>query len=381
MSGFKRAVREARPLRLAIYGPSNSGKTFTALTIAQELGGKVALIDTERSSSSTYAEDFKFDNQSLTTYAHTDYIAMIDEAREHDVLIIDGISHAWEGKGGILELVDTVVAGQNKGDSFRAWGDPRVKNAQEKLWSSILDFPGHVIVTMRAKTAYERSTDANGKAKIEKLGLAPIQRSGVEFEFDVIAEMDKEHYLFIDKARDPGGTLEGQRIHKPGVKFAQKLKKWLDAGSSPAEDYGKRIAAACEEISKLMDEPIEEVKLKTWDWIKIHFDTDNLANIPNEDLAQIPGKLLETFGPGTPEEQRQSRMADREAEVDNAKAQSRNFIGEAIEKHGLDEAYIWEQLRERCKSGEPDMEELEYFSNHITKHPDLWVKPKEAKSG
>ena len=51
MGECRKAVREQRPLRMAIYGPSNSGKTFTSLMIARELvgpDGTIALSDTER---------------------------------------------------------------------------------------------------------------------------------------------------------------------------------------------------------------------------------------------------------------------------------------------------------------------------------------------
>lgn len=323
MSGFKKAVRTQRPLRMAIYGPSNCGKTLTALLIARELvgpDGTIALIDTERSSASIYAKDpdtgegYDFETDSLTDYAHSDYIRLINDAKGFDFLIIDSISHAWEGKGGILDLVETVTQGQSgKKDSFRAWADPRVKKAENSLWDAVLGFPGHVIVTMRAKTAYERSVE-NGKARIVKLGLEPKQRSGIEFEFDVIAEMDKEHYLEIDKARDPEGKLEGKRIHKPGKEFAQMLKAWLDSGSSPAEDYEKRILKACEEIAEATDGTLKEVRAKAWDWIKIQYDTEDLSTIRNEDLDQIPDKLIRTFGPGNAEEQRQLRQNDTKME-------------------------------------------------------------------
>lgn len=324
MSGFKKAVRTQRPLRMAIYGPSGSGKTLTSLIIGRELVGQdgtIALIDTERSSASVYAKDpetgngHDFDTQSLTNYTHSDYITLIEQAKNYDMLIIDSISHAWDGKDGILDLVEVVTNGQKsaKKDSFRAWSDPRVRNAEDSLWGAVLGFPGHVIVTMRAKTAYERSVDERGNTKIVKLGLEPRQRKGIEFEFDVIAEMDKEHYLEVDKARDPEGKLEGQRIHKPGVEFARLIKTWLDSGSTPAEDYGKRIAAVCERIAKLMEEDLADVKEKTWGWIKLQYDTEDLSTISNENLALIPEKLMATFGPGSPEDQRQLRQDEAKA--------------------------------------------------------------------
>lgn len=393
MSEFKKAVRTQRPLRMAIYGPSNSGKTFTSLLIARELvgpDGTVALIDTERSSASIYAKDpktgkgFEFDQAPLTAYTHTDYINLIEKAHDYDFLIVDSISHAWEGNGGILDLVEEVTnhqTGKNK-DSFRAWASPRVKTAESRLWAAVLSFPGHIIVTMRAKTAYERSTGPDGRAKIEKLGLEPKQRSGIEFEFDVIAEMDKEHWLEIDKARDPEGKLEGQRIHKPGAEFVKILKAWLDSGSSAAEDYEKRIGLACEEIARLMDTPIETIKKRAWEWIKLQHDTDNLSSIRNEDLAQIPGKLMDNFGPGDLEEQRQSRMAERE---DNDKPLEPTTdwcydrLSLVVEENELDKEYIWSEICNRSKSDEPTLKELGYFVDHITKHPDLWQKIEEKQ--
>ncbi len=313
-NGFKKAVRTQRPLRMAIYGPSGSGKTLTSLIIGRELAGPdgtMAVIDTERASANIYAKGYDFQTADLSDYAHSDYIKLIDQAKGYDVLIIDSISHAWEGKGGILELVESVTQGQSgKKDSFRAWGDPRVKNAENSLWDAVLGFPGHVIVTMRAKTAYERSVE-NGKAKIVKLGLEPKQRSGIEFEFDIIAEMDKENWLEIDKARDPEGTLEGHRIHKPGIKFAKMLKSWLDSGATPVEDYETRIGIACEQIAGMMGEELSSVKTKAWNWIKIQFGIkkkEELSNIDNEDLARIPERLIATFGPGSPEDQRQLRQ-------------------------------------------------------------------------
>lgn len=325
MSGFKKATREQRPLRMALYGPSGSGKTFTSLMIARELvgpDGTIALIDTERSSASIYAKNLRtgkgydFDTASLTDYSHSDYIALIEQASEHDALIIDSISPAWEGKGGILDLHSIVVAGQKKKDSFAAWGDERIKKAERALWDTVLEFNGHVFVTMRAKTTYERSTDDRGKAKIEKLGLEPKQRSGIEFDFDVIAEMDKNHWLEIDKARDPEGELDGSRIHKPGIEFAQKLKQWLDSGSTPTQDYERRITVVCEEIAGLMHEEVASVKLKAWKWIQLQFDIntkEEMATISNEDLATIPEKLLANFGPGAEEDQRQMRQGEVKA--------------------------------------------------------------------
>ena len=196
MSGFRKAVRTQRPLRMAIYGPSGSGKSLTSLIIARELvgpDGTIAVIDTERSSANVYADKYDFDTAILADYAHSDYIALIEQAKDYDFLIIDGISPAWEGKDGILDIHNAVVEKQKTKDSFGAWRSPKIKTAEDSLWDAVLGFPGDIIVTMRSKTAYEISRDQNGRAKIEKLGLKPNQRGGIEFEFDIVVEMNKEH--------------------------------------------------------------------------------------------------------------------------------------------------------------------------------------------
>src|SRR5690242_19965331 len=106
---------------MALVGPSGSGKTYTALKIATNLvpSGKVALIDTERGSASKYAKLFKFDVLELRNYHPEAYIKAIKAAADngYDVLIIDSLSHAWNGDGGVLSIVD------KKGGRFDAWKD------------------------------------------------------------------------------------------------------------------------------------------------------------------------------------------------------------------------------------------------------------------
>ena len=55
--GFKKATKAAAKLRLGLIGPAGSGKTMTALRIAHGLGGRVAVVDTERGSASLYSGD------------------------------------------------------------------------------------------------------------------------------------------------------------------------------------------------------------------------------------------------------------------------------------------------------------------------------------
>lgn len=221
---FVKATKQQSRLRLALYGPSGSGKTYTALTIAKELGAPVAVIDTERGSASKYAGDVAdFDVLELTSFEPENYVRAMREAAaaKYPTLVIDSLSHAWMGKGGLLDQAD------QKGGRFDAWKVLTPK--QHALIDAILGYPGDVIVTMRTKTEYVVETNSNGKAAPRKVGLAPIQKDGVEYEFDVAGSMSVDNVLTIEKTRCP--ALQGRSIRHPGADVAKELRAWLSDGA------------------------------------------------------------------------------------------------------------------------------------------------------
>lgn len=234
MTTFQKAVRRALKARMAIMGPAGSGKTYSALALAKGLGGRVAVIDTEHGSASKY-EGYvaEFDVAELDTFSPDAYIAAIRaaSAARYDVLIVDSLSHAWAGKDGILEQKDASAAR----DSFSAW---RTLTPQHnRLVEALLSFDGHLIVTMRSKMAYDIDRDERGKSHVRKVGLAPVQREGLEYEFDVVGDMD-DGVMTITKSRCP--AIARQQIRHPGAAMAATLKAWLDDGmpqpARPAPD-------------------------------------------------------------------------------------------------------------------------------------------------
>lgn len=230
MSIFKKATKKSARLRMALAGPSGSGKTFTALAIGTKLGDKVALLDTEHGSASKYADIFAFDAAEMKAPFHPDrYIKTIQAAGEagYDVLIIDSLSHAWSGSGGLLEEVDKVAARMNSRNSFAAWKD--VTPIQNRLIEAMLAAPMHLIVTMRSKQEYVIEEDERGRKTPRKIGMAPVQRDGVEYEFDVFAEMDLSNRMMVTKSRCV--ELAGAVITRPGEEVALQLKEWLNAGA------------------------------------------------------------------------------------------------------------------------------------------------------
>ncbi len=230
-------------LRMGLVGPSGSGKTYTALKIATELGPeKIGILDTENRSARRYAKMFgkRFQSLELSTFSPKDYIEAIHaaEAAGIEVLVIDSLSHAWMGKGGVLEMVDQSARRQSRGgspNSFSGWRE--VTPEHNKLVDALVHAQLHLIVTMRVKTEYVIEKDDKGKSVPRKVGLAPVQRDGLEYEFDIVGDLSAEHDLLIAKSRCP--ALSDAIIQRPGVELARSLRAWLegvDAVAAPSAE-------------------------------------------------------------------------------------------------------------------------------------------------
>lgn len=233
MSAFKKATKEGLFLRVCLCGPSGSGKTFTALSVAQGFGLPVRVIDSERGSARKYSDRFAFEVLELEQdQSAGEYMSAIHEASEdgfQGTLIIDSLSHAWMGKGGALETVDRIAGQSRSGNSFMAWRD--VTPLHNKLVDTILRCPLHVIVTLRVKTEYILEEGSRkGTVVPRKIGTTPVMRDGIEYEFDVVGDLDLQNQLVIGKTRC--SELAGQAYSKAGKDVAKVLLNW--AGKMPA---------------------------------------------------------------------------------------------------------------------------------------------------
>lgn len=237
---FKKAVKEQAKLRLALCGLAGAGKSFSAQAIADGLAklirtfggpGRVAVIDSERGSASLYADRFEFDVCELEdTFSPLAYVERMKEAaREgYDIVIVDSLSHAWSGKGGALDQKDQAAA--RGGNSWTAWRDVSPKH--NALVDALLNYPGHVIATMRVKMEHVQEVE-NGKTVIKKVGLAAVQREGMDYEFTLVGDIDHSHTLKISKSRLHGVVDVGDQIEKPGAEFAGRIFNWLMDGAKP----------------------------------------------------------------------------------------------------------------------------------------------------
>lgn len=225
---FKKAERKQAKLRLALSGPSGSGKTTGALLIAKGIGGKIAVLDTERGSASLYADLCDFDVVELAPpYTPERYIEIVHEAERagYTTLVLDSITHEWNGQGGILEIVDGIARTKYRGNSYAAWneGTPRHQKFIDALLASSL----HIVATMRSKSVYVETEKANGKKTIEKQGTAPQQRDGLEYEFTAVLDLSVDGNLALS-SKDRTRLFRDPFIISDAT--GRMLLDWLNSG-------------------------------------------------------------------------------------------------------------------------------------------------------
>jgi len=234
MSGFKRAERKQVRLKLAMTGPSGSGKTFSALVLAKGLGGKIAVIDTENGSASLYSnmttgplKGIEFDVMDITPPFTTEkYIDAINLAEKsgYGVIVIDSLTHAWAGEGGLLEQKAQLDARPGT-NHWANWKPIDVKDTALK--NAFLHSNIDVIATMRSKMEYTQSEE-NGKKKVEKLGMAPIQRDGLSYDFTIVFDLAMNNEAAVSKDRT---SLFAGTIFKVTEETAKKINTWRQSGA------------------------------------------------------------------------------------------------------------------------------------------------------
>jgi hypothetical protein len=290
---IRKATRKRAKARIGISGASGSGKTYSSLLIAFGLcsgkeNPKIGVIDTENSSAELYAPNFEhlggyYVIQLFPPYDPQKYIDAIHafERENFDVIIIDSLSHAWAGTGGLLEQRDKLIdTGSN---SFSSWRD--ISPLHNRLVETILTSSAHIIATFRAKTAYVVAQDGD-KTRIIKAGLAPVQRPGIEYEFTTFFELTEDHNCKATKDRT---GLFDQQIFVPTIETGQKISEYLNSGVDPVHVFIDEMkkATTLEELKVIWDRISPEVvRLNTR-------DRERVVSIKNE----LKEKLSKTAPP------------------------------------------------------------------------------------
>lgn len=294
MSVFRKAERRKAKLRLAITGPAGSGKTYGALLIAQGLGGRIAMIDTENGSGDLYSSICDYDILNINApFNPNRYIQAIHDAENegYDVLIIDSLSHCWISEGGLLDIKEQ-LASSGKYNSFSAWS--KVTPLQNKLIEAMLTSKCHIIATMRSRTDYVQVVNDKGRTEIRKVGLAPVQRDGMDYEFSLVFDLNNEHMVTVSKDRT--SLFDGQSFTLSSD-VGSKLLEWLNSGKDipDARELNERKQSIYREYLALFNGNAQEAQnailsvtqgrgSKEWtldDLNALQADLDN-RNVPEE---------------------------------------------------------------------------------------------------
>ena len=239
---FSQATRKRVFLKLAITGPTGSVKTYSANLLAAGLadGGKIAILDTENKSASLYADRFKFDVLDVSPpFTETKFIEGIRGAVQegYSILIIDSFSHAWQG---ILDYKAALDA--KGGNSYVNWNKASAKF--NDVLSALLQSQIHIIACMRSKMDYILEPDSKGRMAPRRVGLAPIMRDGIEYEFTTVFDGDLDHFVTVSKDRT--GLFVDQRFQIT-EDTGHKLLEWL-ASAPEALSVQEQFAKALAEI-------------------------------------------------------------------------------------------------------------------------------------
>lgn len=283
---FRKAERKQTKLKIGLSAPSGAGKTYSALLIAYGMCGdwsKIAVIDTENGSAELYSNLGDYSVCPITPpFTPIKYRTAIQAAVDagFKVLIIDSLSHAWIGEGGLLDMQDRAVKASKSGNSYTAWRE--VTPEHNRLVDSILQSDIDVIVTTRAKADYV-ITDDNGKKSIKKVGLAPVFRDGLEYELTVFFDMTQEHIATASKDRT--GIFDGQNF-KPTVETGKMLNAWRNNGTMLQSKPQPAISNTKKLMELIKGTAVENKDIT--DYISEHFGKElKVKDLSDEQFTQL----------------------------------------------------------------------------------------------
>lgn len=246
---LRKATRTKAKIRLGLSAPSGGGKTYSALLIAYgitEDWNKIAVIDTENMSADLYSHLGTYEVLTLEApYSPERYIEAIHtcENAGMEVIIIDSITHEWDGKGGCLQIQEQL------GGKYQDWA--KVTPRHQAFIDAILQSKCHIITTVRRKQDYEMSKDSNGKTKVEKVGLKEVTREGFEYELTVNLEMDTRHNVSVSKDRT--GLFMGKPSFIPSIETGKMIAEWCESGIDTDAAIKEAISklANCDTVDEL----------------------------------------------------------------------------------------------------------------------------------
>ena len=238
---LRKSSKQKVKIRLGFSAVAGGGKTYSALLVARGMAtswDKIAVIDTENNSADLYADLGEYNVLPLPSpYSPENYIKAIKTCEDAgmEVVIIDSITHEWDGKGGILEIQSAA------GGRYQDWAT--VTPRHQKFLEAILNSKCHVFTTVRRKQDYSMEKQADGKTVVQKLGLKEVTRDGWEYELTINLEMDTRHNATSTKDRT--GLFEDKPAFVPSIETGKMILEWCEKGVAPiVPDYEKDLRNA-----------------------------------------------------------------------------------------------------------------------------------------
>ncbi|MEO6670001.1 MAG: AAA family ATPase [Ferruginibacter sp.] len=225
---LQKASRKKAKMKLALQGPSGSGKSIGALLIAFGLCGdwnRIAVIDTENHSAELYSNLGSFNTISIAApFTPEKYIQAIElcENAGIEVIILDSCSHEWDGSGGILDIHSNMT-----GNSFSNWG--KLTHRHNAFVQAMLQSAAHIIGTVRSKQDYVLN-EKNGKMVPEKVGLKAVQRDGLDYEFTIVLDIDSKHNAIASKDRT--SLFINRPEFKITIETGKQINEWCNQGDN-----------------------------------------------------------------------------------------------------------------------------------------------------
>jgi hypothetical protein len=233
MVEIRTAQRKQSKLRIGLSSPSGGGKTYSALLLAKGLTKdwkKIGMIDSENGRGDIYSDFGDYQIMSLkppfTPEAYIEAIRAFEQAGV-DVIIVDSVTHEWDGEGGCLQINEKLANLKFRGNSWAAWSETTPRH--QKFLDAITSSKCHVITTVRNKV----DTNMN-EGKVKKVGVKEIQREGFEYELTVNFNIDRESHEVM-ASKDNTQLFEGKDPFVITEKTGKLLSKWVMEGALTEE--------------------------------------------------------------------------------------------------------------------------------------------------
>lgn len=290
---IRTAERKKAKLRIGVSGPSGSGKTYSALQMARGLSTsweKVLLIDTENGSGELYSHLGPYKIITLSApFSPERYIEAIGAAEEAgmETIVIDSVSHEWDGSGGCLELNETIAKTKFRGNTWSAWSETTPRH--QKFIHAIVSSPCHVITSARSKTDTVQVDDGSKKS-VKKVGTKEIQREGFEFELTVNFALDRDGNL-ATASKDRTGLFSRRDPFTISEETGEELLAWNNSGKEVVIDYTKEKGRVIHNLTRLGFVLVGEPEEKRAKVSQIVFALTELDATVDKHLQAIVRKL------------------------------------------------------------------------------------------